>query len=151
MLYRRAFFFALFAVLLAAPVTAQHVLGDCVVGSGFGSTLLIPYFEVDLSNPNSLTTQIAVNNALDSPTLVRVVLWTDWGVPTLAFDVYLEGYAVGTLNARSIFNGNVPSTGEGADLSGFPFCDMLPPFHDNPILTATDRAQLEADHRPRQA
>lgn len=78
--------------------------------------------------------------------LSRVVLWTDWGVPTLAFDVYLDGFDVQTINVRDLFNGVVPSTGASADLSGFPFCGGLPPFHGNPVLGVNQRAQLAADH-----
>ena len=94
----------------------------------------------------ALAAAVAVAAGRDDPTLVRVVLWTDWGVPTLAFDVYLVGFDVQPINVRAIFAGNVPSTGEGADLSGFPFCDLLPPSHPNPVLTADERGQLAADH-----
>ena len=39
-----------------------------------------------------------------------MVRWTDWGVPTLAFDIYLTGYDVQTLNLRDLFAGNLPMT-----------------------------------------
>ena len=112
---------ALTALLVAAPAGAQSTLGDCMIGPALGSTLLVPYFEVDLDDPNGVTTILSINNGRNDPALVRVVLWTDWGVPTLAFDVYLLGFDVQPINVRTIFAGNVPSTGEGADLSGFEF------------------------------
>ncbi len=135
------------AALLAAPASAQPFgAGDCYVGPGLAATLLFPYFEVDLVNPLGVATLIAINNGLADPAMARVVVWTDWGNPTIAFDVYLEGFDVETINLVDLFNGVVPSTGEGADLSGFEFCDGLPPFHANPVLTADERAQMVADH-----
>ena len=146
-MYRKlALPFALTTLLLAAPAGAGSTLGDCMIGPALGSSLLIPYFEVDLTSPNGLTTIVSINNGRDNPTLVRVVLWTDWGVPTLAFDAYLVGFDVLPINLRAVFDGNVPSTGEGADLSGFPFCDLLPPSHVNPVLTELEWQQLRADH-----
>jgi hypothetical protein len=47
-----------------------------------------------------------------------MVLWTDWGVPTLAFDVYLTGYDVQTFNLRDVFNGSLPQTGPGISPTG---------------------------------
>lgn len=145
---RAAFLLAVvLVVLLPLPAVAQPQLGDCTIGPGVAATLLIPYFEVNTVNPLRQTTLFSVNNGFAEPTLARVVLWTDWGVPTLAFDVYLEGFDVQTINLRDVFNGNIPSTGEGADLSGFPFCGgPLSPIHANPVLTTLERQQLAADH-----
>jgi hypothetical protein len=136
----------LVTLLAAGSAVAQPLAGDCLVGPGVGSSLLYPYFEVDLANPFNVTTLVSVNNALSSVTLVRVVLWTDWGVPTLAFDLYLDIFDVQTINLRDLFAGVVPSTGEGADLSEFPFCDLFPPFHVNPALNGNQQAQLAAYH-----
>lgn len=134
-------------LLLAAPVAAQPRAGDCLVGPGLGATLLVPYFEVDLTNPSGRTTLISVNNGLSAQAMVRVVLWTDWAVPTLAFDVYLKGFDVQTMNLRDQLNGTIPSTGQGVDLSSFPFCGGLPPFHANPVLTPNQRQQIANWHR----
>ena len=85
-----------------------------------GATLLLPYFEVDLDNPNGVTTLFSINNASASATLAHVVFWSDLSVPTLAFDVYLTGYDVQTINLRDIFVGGVlPRTASaGQDPSG---------------------------------
>ena len=40
-----------------------------------------------------------------------MVLWTDLGVPTLAFDVYLTGYDVQTVNLRDLFAGIAAADG----------------------------------------
>jgi hypothetical protein len=99
------------AVLLATPAVGGVLAGNCRVGDQPAATLLIPFFEVDLQDPNGKTTLFSVNNGGSSPALARVVLWTDWGVPTLAFDLYLTGYDVQTINIRDLMRGHVPRTG----------------------------------------
>jgi hypothetical protein len=135
------------AALLPGPAAAQPRAGDCVVGPGLGSTVLVPYWEVNLADPFALTTLVSVHNALSTPVVTRVVVWTDWAVPSLAFDVYLTGFDIQTMNLRDLLNGVIPSTGEGVDLSAWPFCGgALRPYHVNPVLTAAQRSQLVAWH-----
>ncbi|MEO8277917.1 MAG: hypothetical protein ABI639_17035 [Thermoanaerobaculia bacterium] len=135
------------AFCFAGPGLAQPPGGNCQISHGLGASLLFPYFELDIANPLNVTTVLSINSGWGLPVLTRVVFWTDWGVPTIAFDVYLDSFAVQSLNVRDIFNGFIPSTGARADLSGFPFCNALPPFHSNPALSAPAREQLSADHR----
>ncbi|MDS4042310.1 MAG: hypothetical protein RKP20_14180 [Candidatus Competibacter sp.] len=97
--------------LLAPGVRAEPGTVDNVPAA----TLLLPYFEVDLGNPNGVTTLFAITNigqgtAFATAILAHVTLWTDLGVPTLGFDIYLTGFDVQTINARDIFNGVLPST-----------------------------------------
>jgi hypothetical protein len=92
--------------------------GNCRVADQPAATLLIPYFEVDLDNANGQTTVFSVNNASAKPALARVVLWTDWGVPTLAFDIYLTGFDVQSLNVRDLLRGALPVTGSGVSNVG---------------------------------
>lgn len=99
-----------FAFLISGTANAGALSGNCRVGNQPAATLLIPYFEVDLAHPGGATTLMSVNNASSMPAIARVVLWTDWGVPTLAFDVNLVGYDVQTLNLRDVFQGRLPST-----------------------------------------
>ena len=129
-----------------ASATKAGPAGVCQIGPGLGSTLLFPLVEIDLANSAGLSTLISVNNGLSDETLVRLVMWTDWGIPTLAFDIYLKPFDVQTINVRSLFNGDVPATGAGADLSGYPFCDAFPPFHTNPVLTSGQIEQLRTAH-----
>ncbi|MCU0305602.1 MAG: hypothetical protein MUC56_16225 [Thermoanaerobaculales bacterium] len=128
-----------------APTKAGWA-GVCQIGPGLASTLLVPYFEVDLTSPIGLTTLISVNSGLSGRSLARLVVWTDWGVPTLAFDIFLEPFDVQTINVRSLFLGEVPATGVGVDLSAFPFCESLPPTYANPALTAGQVEQLRTAH-----
>jgi hypothetical protein len=75
------------------------------------ATLLLPYFEVDLNNPNGLTTLFSINNASATAVLVHVVVFSDLSVPVLDFDVYLTGYDVQSINMRDIIvNGLLPQT-----------------------------------------
>lgn len=90
-------------VLLAAlPLAAQVPLeeppantyaGGCLVGPQLGATLLMPYFEASLVHSvDGEMSYIAIVNGLNQYVLARVVMWTDWGVPTLAWDVALAPF-----------------------------------------------------------
>ena len=97
------------AGLLLAAAPAAAVI--CTVDAVPAATLLLPYFEVDLNNPNGLTTLFSVNNASATAILVHVVIWSDLSVPVLDFNIYLTGYDVQSVNLRDIIvNGNVPVT-----------------------------------------
>jgi len=110
-------------------------------GDRAGASLLFPYFQVDLDAANGLTTLLAIGNSSSEEALTHVVLWTDWGIPTLAFDLHLPGDAVQTLNLRDVFrNGRLPVTGEGAS---FPSCAS--PI-ETPPLGPARRAALRAQH-----
>ena len=121
------------------------------------ATLLLPYFEVDIANPNGVNTLFSINNASDTAVLVHVMVWTDQSVPALDFDVYLTGYDVQTISLRDIFvNGNLPVTatagqdpddsispqGTVSDDINFATCTALP--YSNPEVSATFRAHLQA-------
>ncbi|HSF39641.1 MAG TPA: hypothetical protein VLT87_07605, partial [Thermoanaerobaculia bacterium] len=82
------------------------------------ATLLVPYFEVDLDDPNGVTTLFSVNNASASAVVAHITFWTDKSIPTLDFDVYLTGFDVQTINVRDIFNGILPRTAERSLDSG---------------------------------
>lgn len=130
----------------AAPQLKAGRAGVCMIGAGLASTLLYPYFEVDLADANGVTTLISVNNGFIAPVLTRLVVWTDWGIPTMAFDIWLDGFDVQPINIRHLFDGIVPSTGAGADLTGFPFCGTWPPTYTNPALTTGEIQHLETAH-----
>ena len=100
---------ALVAVLaLGGPAFAEI----CTIDDVPAATLLLPYFEVDLGNPNGVNTLFSINNASAAPTIAHVTFWTDLSVPTLDFDVYLTGYDVQTISVRDIFNGDLPVTAD---------------------------------------
>jgi hypothetical protein len=71
----------------------------------------LPYFEVNLADPNGLTTLFSVNNAAATAVLAHVVIWSDLAVPVLAFNLYLTGYDVQSINLRDVIVlGNLPQT-----------------------------------------
>jgi hypothetical protein len=75
------------------------------------ATLLLPYFEVDLNNPNGLTTLFSVNNSSPQAVLAHVTVWSDLSVAVLGFTIYLTGYDVQAMNLRDILvNGLLPRT-----------------------------------------
>ena len=128
------------------------------------ATLLLPYFEVDLNNPSGITTLFSINNASASAAVAHVVLWTDFSIPTLDFDVYLTGYDVQTINIRDIFNGILPITADaGADTGdtkspkgslsqdiNFPGstgpCGSASTVYGNPALSSTLIDHLRRSH-----
>jgi hypothetical protein len=146
------FFFG--ALIAAVPSSAGILEGNCRLADQPAATMLIPYFEVDLGDPAGQTTLFSVNNASAKSTLARVVLWTNWGVPTLAFDVYLTGYDVQTLNLRDLFAGKLPQTGPDTSNSGslsetgtlFAGCGNTGSTGVSPQLGGTDMTWLRAAH-----
>ncbi len=91
----------------------------CTIDAVPAATLLLPYFEVGLTSlpedPVSSTrfvdTFFSVNNASAAPTVAHVVLWGDWSLPSIDFDIFLTGYDMETVSLSEVFNwGNLPIT-----------------------------------------
>jgi hypothetical protein len=97
-------------LLLIVTVPAVRAAAPCAIDQMPAATLLLPYFEVDPANSLGLTTLFSINNASAAAVLANVVVWTDLGVPTLGFQVYLTGYDIQTINLRDVFRGNLPGT-----------------------------------------
>jgi hypothetical protein len=100
---------ALFAVH-CPPSQASAQIPPLTVGDQPASTLLLPYFEVDLKHPGGANTFFTVNNAAATATLVHVTVWSEMHVPVYGFDVYLTGYDVQPISVRDILNGVLPRT-----------------------------------------
>jgi hypothetical protein len=95
------------SLLLGGPASAVIGTIDAVPAA----TLLLPYFEVDIANPNGMNTMFWINNASNVAVLAHVTVWTDQSVPAIDFDVYLTGYDMEKISLRDIFvNGNLPRT-----------------------------------------
>ncbi len=105
----------LIAALGALPVLAGPLERSCLVGHRTAATLLFPYFEVNLAAPDGTTTLLSIGNAHDEPALAHVVVWTDWGLPTIAFDLALDTGQVQSINLRARLAGQFPATGAGLD------------------------------------
>ncbi|HVF60174.1 MAG TPA: hypothetical protein VNJ70_10230 [Thermoanaerobaculia bacterium] len=152
---------ALAALLCGADPAAA---GKCDTDAVPAATLLFPYFEVDLDDPfTGRTTLIAITNQDEAPVLAKAVLWTEWAIPTLDFEIYLAGYDVQTLNLRDIFvSGRLPRTGSGVsphgNLSGppvaFPGCNGgttpgAAPVYADPAIAGAALAELRDFHTGR--
>ncbi|MEO8198097.1 MAG: hypothetical protein ABI689_15370 [Thermoanaerobaculia bacterium] len=124
---------------LAANAWASVVPADCSSGAVPAATLLIPYFEVDLISADHQSTLFAVTNTGADATLAHVVVWTDWGVPTLTFDLYLAANDVQSINLRDVFSGILPQTGGGS------FTGCTNPL-TLPALDAIALAELRKQH-----
>ena len=106
-MHRAAIFVILLLPAAAAPAAAVICTSDTVPAA----TLLLPYFEVDLNNPNGVTTLFSINNGSAQAVLTQVVIWSDLAVPVLGFHLYLTGYDTQAINLRDIvLNGNLPQT-----------------------------------------
>jgi hypothetical protein len=102
------------ALTLAALFAGASLLAQPVApGDRPGATLLFPYFEVDLEDPLGINTLSAIGNATVEPIVAHVVVWTDWGVPTLTFDLNLDANAVATLSWRDVMAGRLPANSGG--------------------------------------
>jgi hypothetical protein len=97
---------ALLAMASALPSQAVVGANDNVPAA----TLLLPYFEVDLNNGNGPQTSVRLSNASATAILANVTLWTDWGIPTKSFLIYLVGYDTAEIDLRLIFKGHLPRT-----------------------------------------
>jgi hypothetical protein len=113
-------------LLLAAPGRAIDTALDDVPGA----FLLLPYFEVDLDDPNGPQTVLSIHNESANPLLVDVTLFTDWSVQTLSFTIFLEGRAVREIELRDVFLGRYP------DAEATPFCPTLGPIDPGDVAGA---------------
>ena len=136
-------------LLAMVAVPSSAVIGT--VDDVPAASLLLPYFEVDLDDPNGVTTLMSINNASATAVLAHVVLWTDLSVHVLDFNVYLTGYDVQSINLRDILVfGDLPLTasagqdpfdtispkGPVSQDINYASCSGILPY-DNPALDAT--------------
>ncbi len=131
---------ALLAALLAPlPALAGPLAQSCLAGDRPAASLLFPYFEVDLADGAGVTTLISISNPTAEMAIAHVVLWTDWGLPSIAFDIRLDADFVWTFNLRDVLHGAIPPSA----IVGTPNC--APPVPPPPI----DVEQLQARHTGR--
>lgn len=102
----------LIGLLSGAPAEALPL------GKTPGASLVIPYFEVDLDDPDGRTTLVTIGN-VGAPVIAHVSVYSDWGLPVYAWDVYLAQDAFETFNLRDlVVYGNLPSSGSADALPG---------------------------------
>jgi hypothetical protein len=142
-------------VAFGGPATAEM----CTIDAVPAATLLLPYFEVDYTDLDGVTTLMSINNSSATAILAHVTLWTNWSQPSIDFDVYLTGYDVVTINMRDVFNGILPRTASaGQDPSdtispqgpisqdiNFASCNGFLPF-TNPVVTGSNLSRVRDGH-----
>ncbi len=79
------------------------------------ATVLLPYFEIDLENPEGPSTLFSVGNVELEPVLAHAVLWTNWGNPALSFDFFVPADGVVTFNLRQLLLGQIALTSPPPD------------------------------------
>jgi len=106
--------FALAALAVAGPAAADL----CTIEATPAATLLLPYFEVDIADPNGVDTFFSVNNADYRSVLTHVIVWADWSVEALDFNIFLTGYDVQTVGLGLIIrDGILPRTATAQSVS----------------------------------
>jgi len=118
----RILFVILLVFAVAAPILAEPTRNNddsCDIATLPAATLLLPYFEVDINNPNGETTLFTITNATAQEQIAHVTLWTDYAYPVIDFNVYLTGYDVQSINLYDIIvRGFIaPDLGTGTDVS----------------------------------
>jgi hypothetical protein len=90
------------------------------------ATLLVPWFEVDLTSRFGESTLMTITNVSNQEQVARVTLWTDRGYPVITFNVYLTGYDVQGINLYDVIGlGQIaPSRGTGFEDVGSPEGDF---------------------------
>ena len=112
----------LLLLLAALPALAATRNNDdsCDIGVAPAATLLVPLFEVDLAAPatSARTTLFSITNVSHQPQIARVTLWTDWAYPLFAFNVFLTGYDVQSINLYDVLARGVVAQTSNAMPSG---------------------------------
>jgi hypothetical protein len=135
---------AAFLLLLAAGTIQAAIHGSgrptstnnddsCDIAMLPAATLLVPYFEVDLTNRQGVNTLLTITNVSYVEQAAHLTLWTDWAFPVIGFNVYLTGYDVQSLSLYDIIAlGQIaPNRGTGFEDTGSPEGDFS---RDNPLV-----------------
>ncbi len=100
-------FFASLTLALCA-LSANAAIGT--IDNAPAATLLYPHFEVDTASANGTNTLLTLQNTSATAILASVTLWTDYGLPTDHFNVYLTGYDQQVMDLGQIFRRIMPVT-----------------------------------------
>lgn len=106
-------------IFYGIPAASEIGTSDVVPAA----TLLLPYFETQAAPSETsaiVSTAMAVRNAAPASIIAHVVLYTDYGVPTYAFDRYLTGYDVERFSLAAIFAENALNLAEDSVVEGTP-------------------------------
>lgn len=90
----------------SAPTTTNND-DSCDIGTAPAATLLLPWFEVDITSAatTARTTLFTVTNTSFLPQIAHVTIWTDWSFPVMDFNIFLTGYDVQAINLYDLLGG----------------------------------------------
>src|SRR3954453_5673119 len=117
---------------VAGGPTTTNNDDSCDIGVAPAATLLLPYFEVDITN-RTQNTLFTITNVSRLPQIAHVTVWTDWSFPVLDFNIYLTGYDVQGISMNDVLTGTVgASTGTGPTQAVSPLGSLSSGFTNNP-------------------
>lgn len=91
---------------VAGGPTTTNNDDSCDIGVAPAATLLLPYFEVDITN-RTQDTLFTITNVSRLPQIAHVTVWTDWSFPVLDFNIFLTGYDVQGISMNQVLGGTV--------------------------------------------
>jgi hypothetical protein len=115
----RSLILAALALIAVVPLDASTINNNdsCDIGTYPAATLLLQYFEVDLSNARSQTTLFSVTNVSPVPQIANVTIWTDWAFPVISFPLFLTGYDVQPINLYDVIGSGLIAPPNGTSVS----------------------------------
>ncbi len=128
----------------ASRAGAQQYPDVKVLADQPAATLLLPYFEVNLSKSNGMNTIFSISNASATAILAHVNVMTDESVLALGFNIYLTGYDVSTINMRDVISGNLPRTASAGQDPGDTISHKGPFSQDINFASCTGQLPLPA-------
>ncbi|HEV7426811.1 MAG TPA: hypothetical protein VGQ46_10620 [Thermoanaerobaculia bacterium] len=103
-------------LLIANAASAGSSINNddtCDIKVGPAATLLLPYFEIDVTGNTGQTTLFTITNVSRYPQIAHVTLWSDWGFPVLTFNIYLTGYGQQAINLADVLLRNTIASANG--------------------------------------
>ena len=118
---------------VAGGPTTTNNDDSCDIGVAPAATLLLPYFEVDISSARTQDTLFTITNVTRFPQIAHVTVWTDWSFPVLDFNIYLTGYDVQGISMNQVLGGVVAqANGTGPTTAQSPLGALSSGFTNNP-------------------
>jgi hypothetical protein len=120
---------------------------SCDIGVTPAATLLLPYFEVDLTNSGGEQTLFTITNTSNLDQIAHVTLWTDYSFPVIDFNIYLTGYDVQAINLFDVISRGLiaPDGGTGTAVTTSKRRTPTSDVNTTLNLTACDRLPGKLD------
>ena len=112
---RRLLLLGFLLLALRAGAATRDNDDSCDIAVLPAATLLLPYFEVDLTGNGGPTTRFSVTNVTNVERVAHVTLWTDRAWPVIGFNIYLTGYDLQVIDLYDVIARGIvaPPNGTG--------------------------------------